>query len=76
MTSSVFLRNRKFPPIPPGVSPAGFRSDPKKLALQCLADSRNDFDRAATIAARYVHGRKLRETIAAIATAVLLASAN
>ena len=54
-----------------GVRPAGFYASPKQLALRCLADSRNDPDRAVALASRYAHGHRLREVITAIGNAWL-----
>jgi hypothetical protein len=73
MTSSAFIPNRKRERFTPGpsISPAGFHYSAKQLALQCLADTHNDPDRAVALAGRYAHGRRLRETIAAIGNAWL-----
>jgi hypothetical protein len=54
-----------------GVRPAGFYASPKQLALRCLADCRNDPDRAVALAGRYAHGHRLREVITAISNAWL-----
>jgi hypothetical protein len=48
-----------------------FTATPEQLAHDCLAEARNDPDRAVAIAAMYAHGRRLRATHAAIGTAFL-----
>jgi hypothetical protein len=44
---------------------------PDRLARQCLAEARNNPDRAIALAGRHARGATLRATIAAIGTALL-----
>jgi hypothetical protein len=53
------------------ISLATFCYDPGRLAQSCLTATHNDPASAVTLAAKFAHGSRLRETIAAIATVVL-----